>query len=100
MAMKFSEFGSLPSFRDNANATEYRIFYPLHTGADPGVVTQAANANCTNQALINRQLAEYNLLRRERSGGANIIKMFIPFHFIFDCISELPDDGACFSGYG
>lgn len=106
MAMKYSEFGSVPSFRSvepgggAANTTEYRAFYPLHNAADPAVVTQAPNANATNQALINRQMGEYNLLRREQSGASIIVKMFIPFHFIFDCIGELPDDGAVFSGYG
>ena len=27
-------------------------------------------------------------------------KFFVPFHLIFDCINDLPDDGAIFTGYG
>ena len=28
------------------------------------------------------------------------MKAFVPFHMIFPCIDDLPDDGALFTGYG
>jgi hypothetical protein len=40
------------------------------------------------------------LLNSEISAGAASRKFFIPFHYIFDCIDELPDNGALFTGYG
>jgi hypothetical protein len=46
-------------------------------------------------------LAEYYLQRTEKDADGNKrVKMFIPFHWIFPMINELPDDGAVFTGYG
>lgn len=55
LGIKYSEFGSTFSFRDNgAGGTFYRPILWLHDNANPAVITSSANANCTSVGLVNR----------------------------------------------